>query len=458
MSETLDQQNQTPVEEGAGAQAAPAQPLSGESPPMGQVPSTATPLEIPSPEISPQEIPAEVLLSAEVPSAARPQASRAYRCQCGRPVFFRNSQCLACQTPLGFDPPHARLLPLQPGPTEGTWLPWDEPDGAPLQRCANFHTASGCNWMVPVRQDGSTPSLCQACLLTRTIPDQSVPINQQLWTKVEMSKRRLVSQLILLGLPVVPLTEDPRGLAFDLLGAAPGGPRVMTGHANGVITVNIEEADDAVREKVRAAMREPYRTLLGHFRHEIGHYYWDRLVRDGPWLEDFRTLFGDERQDYAGALRLNYEQGPPADWQQRFVSSYASTHPWEDWAETWAHYLHMADTVDTAVSFGVNSDNVDLEHEPFGVADLWQPDAPDATQFLEFINGWVRLTAVFNELSRSMGQPDFYPFAMPRATVGKLQFIHRVVTGAAAVEVVTEQASGEAQPDVAQAPALQPLA
>jgi hypothetical protein len=286
--------------------------------------------------------------------------------------------------------------------------------------------------MVPAGQ-ATPPTLCQSCALNRTIPDLSIPANPLAWRRIELAKRRLVSQLLLLGLPVASLSQDPqRGLAFDLLQSQPGGPHVLTGHAAGIVTINIEEADDATRERARAAMREPYRTLLGHFRHEIGHYYWDRLVRDGPLLEEYRALFGDERQDYAAALQRNYAEGPAPGWPLQFVTSYASTHPWEDWAESWAHYLHMADTVDTALSFGVNAQNVDLEHEPFNADALWQPEAPDAQAFLDFLNGWIRLTNVLNELSRSMGQPDFYPFVLPRAAVGKLQFIHRVVTDARA--------------------------
>ena len=219
------------------------------------------------------------------------------------------------------------------------------------------------------------------------------------------------------------------GLAFDFLSNTPGGPHVLTGHEMGIITLNAEEAEDAVRERIRAEMREPYRTLLGHFRHEIGHYYWDLLVAPTtPWIDGFRTLFGDEQVDYAEALRNHYESGPPPDWAIRFVTSYASSHPWEDWAETWAHYLHMADTADTAMSFGVDAKNVELASDLFESADLWQPDHPDAGKFLDFLNGWVRLTNVLNELSRSMGQPDYYPFVLPRAAVGKLQFIHQVVT------------------------------
>jgi hypothetical protein len=202
---------------------------------------------------------------------------------------------------------------------------------------------------------------------------------------------------------------------------------VLTGHEQGVITLNAEEAEDSVRERIRAEMREPYRTLVGHFRHEIGHYYWDMLILPTAWIEDFRRLFGDERADYTSALNSHYENGPPPDWAQRFVTSYASSHPWEDWAETWAHYLHMADTADTALSFGVDVARVELVSDLFEPADLWQPEHPGATQFLDFLNGWVRLTNMLNELSRSMGQPDYYPFVLPRVAVGKLQFIHQVI-------------------------------
>jgi hypothetical protein len=174
-------------------------------------------------------------------------------------------------------------------------------------------------------------------------------------------------------------------------------------------------------------LHEPYRTLLGHFRHEVGHYYWDRLVEGSCWQEPFRELFGDERADYAAALRANYEVGPRPDWALFHVSGYASSHPWEDWAETWAQYLHMVDIVDTALSFGLDTAHVEIETEPFDAAALWRPDWPDATDFLHFFNTWVQLTHMLNEMSRSMGQPDFYPFVLPRAAVAKLQLIHMVV-------------------------------
>jgi hypothetical protein len=360
-----------------------------------------------------------------------PTAPRSYRCQCGRPVFFANTQCLACGTALGYEPALARVIPLQPGAQPGEWRAFGAaPDTQRYRRCGNFDSPAGCNWLVALDAQGHAPALCRACRLNRTIPDLSVPGNGLLWGRIEAAKRRLVSQLIALGLPVQSKGEDPaRGLAFDFLKPLPGAP-VTTGHADGVITLNIEEADDARREQLRAQLHEPYRTLLGHLRHEVGHYYWSRLVDGTPRLEGFRTLFGDERQDYAAALKANYEHGPPPDWATRFVTAYASCHPWEDWAETWAHYLHMVDTVDTASSFGIEADDVELSAEPWGPDALWQPDAPGAPAFLGLLNAWTELTAVLNEMSRAMGQPDFYPFVLPRPAVAKLQFIHLTVAGA----------------------------
>ena len=382
----------------------------------------------------------------ETPSLAAelraPTISRAYQCQCGRPVFLGNTMCLACKTPLGYVTEKLGVVPIAPATFAGaepdTYTVYDEPEGHAFHRCANFDTPSRCNWMVPAPRsgdrlsfntDGLTPGFCLSCSTTRTIPDRSIEGNDERWRKLELAKRRLLSQVLVLGLPIVTRHVDPAGgLAFDFLSNLPGGPKVLTGHQDGVITLNVEEAEDAVRERIRAEMREPYRTLVGHFRHEVGHFYWDQLVIGTPWIDAYRDLFGDERASYADALRLHYENGPPADWASRYVTSYASCHPWEDWAETWAHYLHMADTADTAMSFGVDAANVEVSNDLFEPKDLWQPDHPGATKFLEFLNGWVRLTNVLNELSRSMGQPDYYPFVLPRAAVGKLQFIHQVIT------------------------------
>lgn len=357
---------------------------------------------------------------------------RAFRCRCGRPIFFRNSQCLACGTPLGYDPERRRLLPLEPATAEGTWRRAGGGSRAQqYRRCANLDTAAACNWLVE-RRDRNP--LCRCCRLTRTLPDLSVPGNDVFWGRIEAAKRRLVSSLLGLGLPVrSKQLEDPaRGLAFDLLRSPPEGPLVVTGHADGVITLDVEEADDAIREQRRQSLFEPYRTLLGHLRHEVGHYYWLRLVKDTPWEERARALFGDERADYAAALQRHYAQGPPEDWRSRYVSTYASAHPAEDWAETFAHYLHVVDTFDTAASFGLDAARVELAYERFP-AEILEGETPEAAEaFLDFIGGWMELTGVLNELSRSMGLADFYPFVLSGLAVRKLHLVHRIVRGQAA--------------------------
>ncbi|WP_445659004.1 zinc-binding metallopeptidase family protein [Achromobacter sp. NCFB-sbj8-Ac1-l] len=355
--------------------------------------------------------------------------AKAFQCVCGQQIFFGNTECLNCHRPLGFDPKRGHVLALDPGKTEGVWAEAGRVRGRAFKRCGNFATPALCNWLLPAT---SPDTLCLACSLNRTIPDLSIPENGPLWFKVEAAKRQLIAQLMTLGLPIR-RSQEPGdgGLAFDLLAPGADGAPLLTGHNQGLITINILEADDAYRVQVRESMREPYRTLLGHFRHEIGHFYWDQLVAGGPWLEPFRQLFGDERADYAQALQRNYEQGPPADWALHFISTYASCHPWEDWAETWAHYLHMMDTLDTAISFGVTRMAVEQAYEPFTRVSLYDQDDPEGQGFLDLVNAWVALTGVLNELSRSMGQRDFYPFVLPGEVVGKLQFVHRVVKGAA---------------------------
>jgi hypothetical protein len=355
---------------------------------------------------------------------------RSYGCRCSRAIFFRNSHCLNCDTPLGYEPQLGKVFSLAPGPDGDTWQlagPY-VPDGHYdlYRRCANANTPASCNWLV---DKNDLQTFCISCRLNRTIPDLSNSENGALWGKVEDAKRRVLSALIALGLPITSRAEDPeRGLAFDLLRASEGGPRVMTGHHDGLITINIEEADDVKREQMRTSMHEHYRTLVGHFRHEIGHYYWDRLIEGTTWIESFRGLFGDERADYNVALQKNYRTGPDPGWPTTFVSAYASVHPWEDWAETWAHYMHMVDTLGTAVSFGLKPDTIAMPFEPFEADVLWNEKLDDdAERFLSFLNSWLKLSAVMNELCRSMGQPDFYPFALTRRTVTKLHYIHLLV-------------------------------
>jgi hypothetical protein len=234
-------------------------------------------------------------------------------------------------------------------------------------------------------------------------------------------------------LPVVNRQLDQEhGLSFEFLADVPVPPDaketpkpVFTGHDRGIITINIAEADDAEREKRRLELHEPYRTLLGHFRHEVGHYYWDRLVADSPDLDTFRHLFGNEQADYAQALNDHYQQGAPADWQQRFVSAYASSHPWEDWAESWAHYLHMLDTLETAAACGLSlrpprADEPMLKTTPQRRQTTWP-------SFDRMIEDWFSLTYVLNNLNRGLGMPDGYPFVLSTPVIEKLRFVHEIV-------------------------------
>jgi len=350
--------------------------------------------------------------------------SRAYHCNCDAPIFFPNTQCLNCKLPLGFLPDALSLAALVPGPAAGTFRA--EGHDRLYKYCANRQTPALCNWMIDANDSAA---LCIACRLNRTIPNLEDADNARYWAAIENAKRRLVAQLLAFGLPVKSkVDEDPEhGLMFDFLRAPPQGPAVMTGHANGLITINVEEADDSKREKIKHDLHEPYRTLLGHFRHEVGHYYWDRLVYDTKWLEPYRKLFGDERVSYADSLKRHYASGAPADWADSYISSYATSHPWEDWAETWAHYLHVVDSLSTALGFGLEADDLETHITPFTSEDLYAPDDPGAERFLSLLNSWIEVIMVLNEVARSMGEQDFYPFVMSKPVVAKLQLVHMIV-------------------------------
>jgi hypothetical protein len=332
-----------------------------------------------------------------------------FDCSCGARVFFENTSCLACGSELGFLPDVGRVSALTLDPF-GEYVAAANP-GQRYRKCQNYAQEGVCNWMVPIAEDNP---LCQACRLNQVIPNLSEPENRDKWARVEAAKRRLVYSLNRLGLPLVPRSLDPEhGLGFDIKSDTPES-RVLTGHADGLVTLNLAEADPVLREKMRLAMNERYRTLLGHFRHEIGHYYWDSLIAPSERLATFRELFGDERRDYAAALSAHYEKPPELDTTGQFVSAYAKAHPWEDWAETWAHYLHMVDTLETAHSFGfANGAGAD--------ADLLR--AP----FERLLEAWLQLTIALNGLNRSMGLPDAYPFQIGQGAKEKLAFVHETV-------------------------------
>ena len=257
--------------------------------------------------------------------------------------------------------------------------------------------------------------LCVSCALTRTRPSDEDAIGLKEFAEAEAAKRRLVVELSELGLPIVGRDEDPEsGLCFDLL-SSNNGP-VITGHDEGVITVDLAESDDVHREQLRISMDEPYRTLLGHFRHEIGHYYFTVLVRSDSALVQFTELFGDPELDYQQALDRHYSQGAPSGWPDQYVSSYATMHPAEDWAETFAHYLHIRDTIDTAAAFGL---------APAG-ATLERPLAGNAG-FDRIIELWLPLSWALNMINRSMGHADLYPFVLPPAALDKMRLVHDLV-------------------------------
>ncbi len=343
---------------------------------------------------------------------------KVYHCDhCGQLLFFENINCVRCGRALAFVPELTHLASLDPKPTDETPNRWASPTGKMFRLCDNYSRYNVCNWAVAF-DDPNT--LCRACRLTRTIPNLSRPGNDRRWYKLEVAKRRLVYTLDQLGLPLESKMDDPEsGLTFEFL------EDVLTGHAQGVITVNIVEADDAERVKRRVELNEPYRTLLGHFRHESGHYYWDRLVRDTDRIEGFRRLFGDERADYAEALKKNYSQGAPAGWQERYVSAYAAMHPWEDWAETWAHYLHMLDTLETAAACGISVEPPRRD-EPT-LTEVPDPVADGAVSFDTMMKSWTTITYVLNNLNRGLGNDDAYPFVLSPASVEKLLFVHETI-------------------------------
>ncbi|HET7083984.1 MAG TPA: putative zinc-binding peptidase [Rhizomicrobium sp.] len=342
-----------------------------------------------------------------------------FSCQgCGQLLYFENVRCENCGRALGYLTDLTEISAVE-AREDGSWLVLAASHKA-YKFCQNYN-AGMCNWMVPA--DDET-GFCAACRHNRTVPDLSVPGNDVFWRKIETAKHRLFYSLLRLNLPLENRADDSEhGLAFDFL-ADPPEPHVagvLIGHDKGLITLALREADDATREKVRSEMGEPYRTLLGHFRHEIGHYFWDRLVEnDVPILEGFRALFGDERQDYGAALKKHYDEGPPANWQNDFISAYATSHPWEDFAETWAHYLHIVDTLETAAAFGLK---VKPRRAKGGLATAIDFD-PYRADMDRLIDAWLPVEFATNNLNRSMGQTDLYPFLLSQRVIDKLSFVH----------------------------------
>lgn len=315
-----------------------------------------------------------------------------FSCDCGQRIFFEDFMCLACGTPIGFSSVSRDMVPVREG----------SPDG---RICRNRVDHENCNWLIP---PGVEADYCMACATNSVIPNLSNSRNVELWSRLERAKRRMLYSVIGLGLPFAAVPGRP-DLHFQFLESQRGNPLmedvvVMTGHLAGTITIHLQEADDAYRHGVREAMGERYRTLLGHFRHEIGHFFWDLLVADV--IDEFRALFGDEREDYPSAINRYYEHGVSENWSQFHVSAYASAHPLEDWAETWAHYMHIVDGLETARENALGK-------------------VPLSGSWDERVGAWMEVAMKINELNRSLGTPDPYPFVLNSTVREKLSFIHR---------------------------------
>ena len=341
---------------------------------------------------------------------------RLFICEnCTQPVYFEDPGCVACRTALGYQPDANAMLVLREG----------------RLRCENAQHEA-CNWLVP---EGTTDAFCRSCRHNVTIPNLGEASNLAHWRQIQDAQRRAIYSFLRLDLPLESRVEAPEaGLGFAILADAadPNAPKVMTAHDFGLITIALAEADDVERSRRRAAMSEPYRTILGHFRHESGHYFWDRLVRDTEMLAPCRAVFGDDSADYDAALRRHHQQGPPADWQGDFVSGYATAHPWEDFAETWAHYLHIIDTLEMARAFGIG---VEARADRSGaLSGSVAFDPYRETRIEPVMEAWVPLTAAVNSLNRCMGVPHLYPFILSPRAVEKLSFIQALVHRGRAAE------------------------
>ncbi|MFT3860776.1 putative zinc-binding metallopeptidase [Micropruina sp.] len=327
--------------------------------------------------------------------------------QCSSALWLESLECPTCSTPVMFDPNGFRPLPL----TATTHRPCDQREWK-------------CNWAVP---SGSSAMSCYSCRLTRRSPHPDDLVARAKLASTGQSKRRLLRDLATLGLPVVPHWVREGGLAFDLLSSkSPGQGSVIIGHANGVITINLAESLDDYRESMRIRLDEPYRTMLGHFRHEVGHYYQWQLVEapGGELLDRCRALFGDETASYRDAIDRHYKQGAPGDWAESYISSYATMHPWEDFAETFAHYLHIQATLTIVAAGGLELNperTALLDHEV--TPRMSYADAP----FSEALDDWQWVSHLLNRANHAVGKGDLYPFHIPVPVARKLEFIHQVV-------------------------------
>lgn len=336
---------------------------------------------------------------------------------CGNPVFFENVICQKCGHWLGYLDENQSIYALQPNLEN-----WQLADGRHVKYCKN-HGYDVCNWLVMTDAN----DYCIACQFNQTIPNLQMDAALEKWRHFESAKHRLIYSLRRLQLPLVrKMYAEDDGLWFHFVDKGLEEGDVKMGHANGEITILLSEADSVQREMLRKNLKEPYRTMIGHLRHEVGHYYWDQLVwKSFDRLQEFRSVFGDEQVDYTDSLHTYYNVGPGAHWQGQYISAYATAHPWEDWAETWAHYMHLIDTMETAYHFGL-----DIEPELRNAEHMYAKatfDPYETQDFKQILDYSIPLFFAMNSINRSMGISDLYPFVISDSVVQKLKFIHDLV-------------------------------
>ena len=377
---------------------------------------------------------------------------KTFQCTCTEQpiIFFESHQCLSCGKTVGIDDSFERVETYQQDVDTGFYFKENQPD-TPYKKCDNNERYSTCNGMVnlnafvpdPAIEESKQEMLCFGCRFNETVPNLSIVEHIPLWEKMEAAKRRALYTLKVLPIPLQTTDENPEaGLSFDFITdrnvkdhfttPIEGQNVVFTGHDCGHITINLAEADDVARYQTKHDMGERYRTLLGHFRHELGHYYFDQLIVPFPEKHALcKQYFGDDALDYQEALKYHYEHGAPQNWRDTFISEYATMHPYEDWAETWAHYMHIIDTLETAQNFSITGSTFGIEGEIKDLGDLSLPQ--DNTYFLgqtdinSILDTWMEFSVMLNSLNRSMGLADAYPFVLTLAVRTKLAFIHHAI-------------------------------
>lgn len=373
---------------------------------------------------------------------------KTFQCTCTEQpiIFFESRQCLSCDRVVGIDDSFDQVEPYEKDPETGLFFKENQPQ-VHYKKCDNNEEYNACNGMVNLNTFVPDPDkdemLCFGCRFNETVPDLSIVEHIPLWKKMESAKRRALYTLKALPIPLQTTDENPEGgLSFDFItdrnvkdhfaSSLEGHEKVFTGHDCGHITINLAEADDVARSQTKHAMGERYRTLLGHFRHELGHYYFDQIIVPSPENHALcKQYFGDDELDYQEALKHHYENGSPKNWRDAFISEYATMHPYEDWAETWAHYMHIIDTLETAQNFSITGSTSNIEAHVEELTELNLPQ--DACYFSQqtdinsILDTWMEFSVMLNSLNRSMGLADAYPFVLTQAVRTKLSFIHHAI-------------------------------